>query len=177
MRKYIIEVTENNYLKKIILESRDSMVELNKKTPDFTLNTHDGKQVSLSDFLGKKVVLYFYPKDNTPGCTKEAVSFRDNIKSIEEKNAVIIGISLDDEISHKKFIEKFNLPFILLSDKDANVSTKYGVYKEKNMYGKKKMGIERSTFIIDSEGIVRKIFRRVKVDGHVEEVLKVLDEI
>lgn len=153
------------------------MVEAGKKAPDFALPDADGKQVSLSDFLGKNVVLYFYPKDNTPGCTKEAVAFRDSIKTIEDKNAVVIGISLDDEASHRKFIEKYNLPFILLSDKEAKISTEYGVYKEKNMYGKKKMGIERSTFIIDSKGIVRKIFRRVKVDGHVDQVLKALDEI
>ncbi|ERM92873.1 peroxiredoxin [Caldanaerobacter subterraneus subsp. yonseiensis KB-1] len=153
------------------------MVEVGKKAPDFVLPDADGRQVSLSDFLGKNVVLYFYPKDNTPGCTKEAVAFRDSIKAIEEKNAVVIGISLDDETSHRKFIEKYSLPFVLLSDKEAKVSTEYGVYKEKNMYGKRKMGIERSTFIIDSKGIVRKIFRKVKVDGHVDQVLKALDEI
>lgn len=153
------------------------MIEVNAKAPNFLLKSFNGENMSLSDFPGKKVVLYFYPKDNTPGCTKEACSFRDNIKTIEEKNAVVIGISLDDEVSHKKFIEKFNLPFILLSDFDAKVSSEYGVYKEKNMYGKKKMGIERSTFIIDSEGIVRKIFRKIKVDGHVDEVLKALKEI
>jgi peroxiredoxin Q/BCP len=153
------------------------MVEVGKKAPDFVLPDADGRQVSLSDFLGKNVVLYFYPKDNTPGCTKEAVAFRDSIKAIEDKNAVVIGISLDDEASHRKFIEKYGLPFVLLSDKEAKVSTEYGVYKEKNMYGKKKMGIERSTFIIDSKGIVRKIFRKVKVDGHVDQVLKALHEI
>ncbi|NNG67495.1 thioredoxin-dependent thiol peroxidase [Caldanaerobacter subterraneus] len=153
------------------------MVEVGKKAPDFVLPDADGRQVSLSDFLGKNVVLYFYPKDNTPGCTKEAVAFRDSIKAIEVKNAVVIGISLDDETSHRKFIEKYSLPFVLLSDKEAKVSTEYGVYKEKNMYGKRKMGIERSTFIIDSKGIVRKIFRKVKVDGHVDQVLKALHEI
>ncbi|MGB9780879.1 thioredoxin-dependent thiol peroxidase [Caldanaerobacter sp.] len=153
------------------------MVEVDKKAPDFVLPDADGRQVSLSDFLGKNVVLYFYPKDNTPGCTKEAVAFRDSIKAIEEKNAVVIGISLDDETSHRKFIEKYSLPFVLLSDKEAKVSTEYGVYKEKNMYGKRKMGIERSTFIIDSKGIVKKIFRKVKVDGHVDQILKALDEI
>jgi len=153
------------------------MVEVGKKAPDFVLPDADGRQVSLSDFLGKNVVLYFYPKDNTPVCTKEAVAFRDSIKTIEDKNAVVIGISLDDEASHRKFIEKYSLPFVLLSDKEAKVSTEYGVYKEKNMYGKKEMGIERSTFIIDSKGIVRKIFRKVKVDGHVDQVLKALDEI
>ncbi|MGB9679928.1 MAG: thioredoxin-dependent thiol peroxidase [Thermoanaerobacteraceae bacterium] len=153
------------------------MIEVGDKAPNFVLNNHEGKKVSLSDFIGKKVVLYFYPKDNTPGCTKEACSFRDNIKPIEEKNAVVLGISTDDEVSHKKFIDKLNLPFILLSDKDAKVSLDYGVYKEKNIYGKKKMGIERSTFIIDTKGIIRKIYRKVKVDGHVEQVLEALNEI
>ncbi|MDI3478214.1 MAG: thioredoxin-dependent peroxiredoxin [Thermoanaerobacterium sp.] len=153
------------------------MIELEKEAPDFTLKSSDGNDVSLSDFKGKKVVLYFYPKDNTPGCTKEACQFRDNINTVENKEAVILGVSLDDIESHKKFIEKFNLPFILLSDPDAIVSTEYGVYKEKNMYGKKKMGIERSTFIIDKKGIVKKIFRKVKVDGHVDEILEVLDNI
>lgn len=153
------------------------MIELEKEAPDFTLKSSDGNDVSLSDFKGKKVVLYFYPKDNTPGCTKEACQFRDNINTVENKDAVILGVSLDDIESHKKFIEKFNLPFILLSDPDAKVSTEYGVYKEKNMYGKKKMGIERSTFIIDKKGIVKKIFRKVKVDGHVDEILEVLDNI
>ncbi|MBP2073313.1 thioredoxin-dependent thiol peroxidase [Thermoanaerobacterium butyriciformans] len=153
------------------------MIELEKEAPDFTLKSSDGNDVSLSDFKGKKVVLYFYPKDNTPGCTKEACQFRDNINTVENKEAVILGVSLDDIESHKKFIEKFNLPFILLSDPDAKVSTEYGVYKEKNMYGKKKMGIERSTFIIDKKGIVKKIFRKVKVDGHVDEILEVIDNI
>ncbi|TCW37331.1 peroxiredoxin Q/BCP [Thermohydrogenium kirishiense] len=153
------------------------MIELEKEAPDFTLKSSDGNDVSLSDFKGKKVVLYFYPKDNTPGCTKEACQFRDNINTVKNKDAVILGVSLDDIESHKKFIEKFNLPFILLSDSDAKVSTEYGVYKEKNVYGKKKMGIERSTFIIDQKGIVKKIFRKVKVDGHVDEILEVLDNI
>lgn len=153
------------------------MVEIEKEAPDFTLKSSYGRDVSLKDYIGKKVVLYFYPKDNTPGCTKEACQFRDNIDVIEKNDAVVIGISLDDSESHKKFIEKFNLPFVLLSDPDAKVSTEYGVYKEKNMYGKKKMGIERSTFVIDRKGIVKKIFRKVKVDGHVGEILKVLEEI
>ncbi|MEG6566221.1 thioredoxin-dependent thiol peroxidase [Thermoanaerobacterium saccharolyticum] len=152
------------------------MIEVEKEAPDFTLMSSDGKNVSLKDYRGKKVVLYFYPKDNTPGCTKEACQFRDNIDSIEDNDAVVIGVSLDDLESHKKFIEKFDLPFILLSD-DTKVSTEYGVYKEKNMYGKKKMGIERSTFVIDRKGIVKKIFRKVKVERHVDEILKVLKEI
>lgn len=153
------------------------MIEINKEAPDFTLKSNDDLNVSLSDFRGKKVILYFYPKDNTPGCTKEACSFRDNINIIKDKGAVVIGVSKDSVESHKKFIEKFDLPFILLSDPDTNVSMQYEVYKEKNMYGKKKMGIERSTFIIDSQGIIRSIFRKVKVDGHVEKVLDELNKI
>jgi peroxiredoxin Q/BCP len=147
------------------------MVEINKKAPDFTLTADDGKKYSLKDFRGKKVILYFYPKDNTSGCTKEACSFRDNIKLFQKKNAVIIGISKDSVESHKKFKSKFNLPFPLLSDEALDAIKKYDVWKEKSMYGKKYYGIERSTFIIDEQGIVREIFRKVKVDGHIEEIL------
>ncbi|MGB9696620.1 MAG: thioredoxin-dependent thiol peroxidase [Ignavibacteria bacterium] len=147
------------------------MVEINKKAPDFTLTADDGKKYSLKDFRGKKVILYFYPKDNTSGCTKEACSFRDNIKLFQKKNAVVIGISKDSLDSHKKFKSKFNLPFPLLSDEALDAIKKYDVWKEKSMYGKKYYGVERSTFIIDEKGIVREIFRKVKVDGHIEEIL------
>lgn len=147
------------------------MVEINKKAPDFTLTADDGKKYSLNDFRGKKVILYFYPKDNTSGCTKEACNFRDNIKLFQKKNAVIIGISKDSIESHKKFKSKFNLPFHLLSDEALDAIKKYDVWKEKSMYGKKYYGVERSTFIIDEKGIVREIFRKVKVDGHIEEIL------
>lgn len=147
------------------------MIEINKKAPDFTLTADDGKKYSLKDFRGKKVILYFYPKDNTSGCTKEACSFRDNIKLFQKKNTVVIGVSKDSIDSHKKFKSKFNLPFPLLSDESLDVIKKYDVWKEKSMYGKKYYGIERSTFIIDEEGIVREIFRKVKVDGHIDEIL------
>lgn len=147
------------------------MVEINKKAPDFTLTADDGKKYSLKDFRGKKVILYFYPKDNTSGCTKEACSFRDNIKLFQKKNTVVIGVSKDSLDSHKKFKSKFNLPFPLLSDESLDVIKKYDVWKEKSMYGKKYYGVERSTFIIDEEGIVREIFRKVKVDGHIDEIL------
>jgi peroxiredoxin Q/BCP len=122
------------------------------------------------------VVLYFYPKDNTPGCTAEACDFRDMSGEFSELDTVILGVSLDDLKSHEKFIRKYDLPFLLLADTEAEVSKKYGVYKEKNMFGKKKWGIERSTFIIDKEGRLAKIYRKVKVDGHVKEALEFVKE-
>ena len=149
-------------------------MEIGNIVPDFTLMGSDGKEHKLSDYKGKKVILYFYPKDNTPGCTTEACDFRDNISEITDLNAVVIGISKDNLNSHNKFIEKFNLPFILLSDEDKVVCNLYDVIKEKNMYGKKVLGIERSTFIIDEEGKLIKEFRKVKVKGHIEEVLSSL---
>lgn len=150
------------------------MVEEGKKAPQFTLKTGDGEKVSLKDYLGKKVVLYFYPKDNTSGCTKEACDFRDAHPNFKKLNAVVFGVSADSEESHKKFSDKHDLPFTLLSDPDKKVIEKYGVWKEKSMYGKKYMGIERSTFIIDEKGKIQKIFPKVRVKGHVE---KVLDEL
>jgi len=142
--------------------------------PDFHLPDSHGKHHSLSDYRGNKIVLYFYPKDDTPGCTREACSFRDNFGSIKAKGAVILGVSLDDEQSHRAFASKYSLPFTLLSDKDAEVSKMYGVYKLKNLYGRQTWGIERSTFIIDEKGILKKVFRKVNVEGHTAEVLKTL---
>lgn len=142
------------------------------KAPEFSLPTTGGRTVSLSEFKGEKsVVLYFYPKDNTPGCTKEACFFRDLEQEFEQAGAVILGVSTDSVKSHEKFAEKFNLLFPLLADEDKSTSTAYGVYKEKNMYGKKVMGIERTTFVIDKLGTIRKIWPKVKVEGHVDEVL------
>ena len=153
------------------------MLQEGDMAPDFTLPASNGERVSLSDFRGKKnVVLYFYPKDNTPGCTAEACDFRDRTGDFSELDTVILGVSLDDLKSHEKFIRKHQLPFLLLSDVEAEVSKKYGVYKEKNMFGKKKWGIERSTFIIDKEGRLAKIYRKVKVDGHVKEALEFVQE-
>ncbi|MGG7060080.1 thioredoxin-dependent thiol peroxidase [Clostridium nigeriense] len=149
-------------------------MEVGNLVPDFTLSGSDGKKHKLSDYRGKKVVLYFYPKDNTPGCTTEACDFRDSINEIHNLNAIVLGISKDNLNSHNKFIEKFNLPFILLSDEEKVVCQLYDVIKEKNMYGKKVLGIERSTFIIDEEGKLKKEFRKVKVKGHVEQVLSEL---
>lgn len=152
------------------------MVDVGEKAPNFTLKDSEGKKVSLKDFAGKKVVLYFYPKDMTSGCTKEACDFRDNFPNFEKIKAVVIGISPDSVESHKKFKEKYNLPFILLSDENKEIVQKYGVWKEKSLYGKKYMGVERTTFIIDEEGKIIKKFPKVKVNGHVEEVLKLLSE-
>ncbi|MDU5107748.1 thioredoxin-dependent thiol peroxidase [Clostridium sp.] len=149
-------------------------MEIGNLAPDFALMGSDGKEHKLTDYRGKKVILYFYPKDNTPGCTTEACDFRDNINQINNLNAVVLGISKDNLSSHNKFIEKFNLPFVLLSDEDKVVCELYDVIKEKNMYGKKVLGIERSTFIIDENGKLIKEFRKVKVKGHIEEVLSSL---
>ncbi len=140
------------------------------KAPDFALPDQDGKTVSLKSLKGKQVVLYFYPKDNTPGCTKEACGFRDSLKAIQKTNTIVLGVSMDDVESHQKFIKKYGLPFTLLCDEDGTVSKTYGVYKKKNMYGKTYWGIERSTFLIDESGTLKAVFRKVKVDGHVDEV-------
>jgi peroxiredoxin Q/BCP len=146
-----------------------------KAAPAFTLPASDGTQVSLRDFKGKKqVVLYFYPKDHTSGCTREACAFRDTLARIKRKSAVVLGVSRDTIASHEKFIAKLELPFLLLSDEDSAVCEKYDVIKEKTLYGKKVKGIERSTFIIDKQGKIKKIFRKVKVDGHVDDVLAAL---
>lgn len=142
------------------------------KAPAFTLPDSKGKKISLKDFNGKKVVVYFYPKDNTSGCTTEACSFRDEYPNFKKLKTVVLGVSADSIESHKKFSDKHELPFTLLSDTDKKVLEKYGVWKEKSMYGKKYMGIERTTVVIDEKGKVVKIFPKVKVKGHVEEVLE-----
>lgn len=140
--------------------------------PDFTLPDDAGNQVSLSSFRGKKVVLYFYPKDDTPGCTKEACSFRDVYSEISKAGAVVLGVSADDETSHAKFRTKYELPFTLLSDRDRKVIRAYGAWGEKNLYGKLTEGLIRSTFIIDENGTIRKVFPRVKPENHAAEVLE-----
>ena len=145
-------------------------LKLGDHAPDFSLPDQEGKMVSLKSLKGRQVVLYFYPKDDTPGCTKEACGFRDSLRAIEKANTVVLGVSMDDAGSHQKFIKKYSLPFTLLCDEDGKVSKAYGVYKKKNMYGKTYWGIERSTFIIDETGKLKAIFRKVKVDGHVDEV-------
>ncbi|GAB3042457.1 thioredoxin-dependent thiol peroxidase [Virgibacillus ainsalahensis] len=151
-------------------------VETGKQVADFTLPNQNGEQVSLSDFKGKHVVLYFYPKDMTPGCTTEACDFRDQHESFGELDAVIIGISPDPVASHQKFIDKHELPFELLADEDHKVAEDFGVWKLKKNFGKEYYGIERSTFILDKEGKLQKEFRKVKVEGHVEEALSFIRE-
>ncbi|MCX7878485.1 MAG: thioredoxin-dependent thiol peroxidase [Ignavibacteria bacterium] len=141
------------------------------KAPDFKLTSDKGKTFSLKDFRGKKVVLYFYPKDMTSGCTKEACDFRDKINSFKKKNTVIIGVSPDSTESHKKFRDKYELPFTLLSDESKKTLEDYGVWQEKSMYGRKYMGVARTTFIINEKGKIEKIFDKVKVPGHVDDVL------
>ena len=144
------------------------------KAPDFSLPDGNGGTVSLKQFIGKTVILYFYPKDNTSGCTKEACDFRDNIAVISKKGAVVVGVSADSVPSHKKFADKFGLQFPLASDEKKELVKKYGVWKEKSMYGRKYLGIERTTVGIDGRGIITHIFPKVKVAGHVEELLGVL---
>jgi len=142
--------------------------------PDFELPSTLGRKITLHEFRGKRVILYFYPKDDTPGCTMEACAFRDNLPRFDLKDGVVLGISLDDDLSHQRFAQKYNLNFPLLSDVDAAVCRQYGVYKEKNMYGRSFWGIERTTFVVDREGKVENVFRRVKVEGHADEVLATL---
>ena len=142
------------------------------QAPDFTLPGSDQCQHRLKDYLGRKVILYFYPRDHTPGCTNEAKDFRDAIQSFKDQNAVILGVSRDSVQSHEKFVAKHDLPFILLSDTEETVCKQYDVLKEKTMYGKKAIGIERSTFIIDETGMITKIFRKVRVPNHVYQVLE-----
>lgn len=169
--------------KKVAKETEEKVVEKDAevkalaegdKAPDFTLVDQDNQKVKLSQFKGKNVVLYFYPKDLTPGCTKEACSFRDFNQEFEELNTVILGVSKDSWEKHSEFRKKYALPFILLSDVDGKVCKKYGILKDKSMFGKTFLGIERTTFLIDEKGKIRKIFPKVKVDKHVD---KVLDEI
>jgi len=150
------------------------MVEEGKPAPDFTLTSDSGETVKLSDLRGKPVVLYFYPKDDTPGCTAQACGIRDDYGQFEERGAVVLGVSPDDESSHVKFKEKYGLPFTLLADPTHEVSEEYGVWKEKNYAGKTYMGVERSTFLIDSKGTVTKVMRRVKPDTHADDVLAAL---
>ena len=151
-------------------------VEVGKKAPDFELPASNGETVKLSDYRGKNVVVYFYPKDMTPGCTTEACDFRDHHKSFEELDAVILGISPDPVNRHEKFIEKYDLPFLLLADEDHKVAEDYGVWVLKKNFGKEYMGIERSTFVVDKEGNIAKEWGKVRVKGHVEEALQFIKE-
>ena len=147
------------------------MLEIGTKAPAFTLPDQDGKMVSLKDFKRQKVVLYFYPKDNTPGCTKQACNFGELLPQFREKGAVVIGVSKDSVASHKKFQEKFGLPFTLLSDTELKVIQAYGVWQEKNMYGKKTMGVVRTTYLIDEKGVIVKAFGKVKAAENPQQML------
>jgi thioredoxin-dependent peroxiredoxin len=151
-----------------------AMVKEGKAAPDFTLPSSEGGEVSLKGLRGKAVVLYFYPKDDTPGCTKEACAFRDTQAKIKKAGAVVYGVSPDSVASHEKFRAKYRLNFPLLSDPDKSVAKKYGAFGEKVMYGKKVIGMIRSTFVIDGDGVVRKVFPRVRVDGHADQVREAL---
>lgn len=146
-------------------------VEEGDKAPDFSLPADDGDKVKLSSLRGQPVVLYFYPRDNTPGCTREACAFRDRSKELTKLGAVVLGVSTDGVESHGKFRDKFELNFPLLADTEHKVAEKYGAWTEKNMYGKKSMGIQRSTFVIDAAGVVRKVWKKVSVDGHDQQVI------
>ena len=150
------------------------MLEVGSKAPDFTLLDKLGTPVSLSDFLGKEVVLYFYPKDNTPGCTRQACAFAQSYSDFEDKNAVVIGISKDSVASHLKFAQKYDLPFILLSDPELQAIEAYGVWQEKKLYGKVSMGVVRSTYLIDEQGVIEKVMPKVKADTNAAEVLSFL---
>lgn len=152
-------------------------LEPGSKAPAFTLTADDGHKVRLSDFAGKPVVLYFYPKDDTPGCTKEACAFRDAQADLKKAGAVVLGVSADDAASHRKFRDKYKLNFPLLADTDHKVAEKYGAWREKNMYGKISLGIQRSTYLIDPVGKVAHVWKRVKVDGHDAQVLAALKEL
>jgi peroxiredoxin Q/BCP len=150
------------------------MIKPGDKAPMFSLPAGDGTTVSLKDFKGKKVVLYFYPKDDTSGCTKEACSFQENLAVLKKKGAILLGLSADSVASHERFAEKYDLSFPLLSDEQKEVIKAYGVWKEKSLYGRKYMGIERTTVVIDEQGRIAHIFPKVKVEGHTKEILDVL---
>lgn len=152
-------------------------VEPGKKAPEFTLPADDGTKIKLSALRGSPVVVYFYPRDNTPGCTREACAFRDRKSALTKLGASVLGISGDSVASHEKFRDKFKLNFPLLSDADHKVAEKFGAWREKNMYGKKSMGIQRSTFLIDAEGKIAKVWKKVNVDGHDAEVIAALKEL
>lgn len=150
------------------------MLEIGMKAPDFTLQDKDGREVSLSDFIGKRVVLYFYPKDHTPGCTRQACAFAGAYREFQDKGVEVIGVSRDSISSHVKFAEKHGLPFILLSDPDMTAIRAYGVWQEKKLYGKTSMGVVRTTFVIDEQGMIERVMPRVKPDTNAAEILSVL---
>ena len=152
------------------------MLEIGMKAPDFTLSDKNGNAVSLSDFLGKKVVLYFYPKDNTPGCSRQACAFAAAYEGFKARNVAVIGISKDSVASHQKFAQKYNLPFVLLSDPERQAIEAYGVWQEKKLYGKVSMGVVRTTFLIDEQGMIERVMPKVKPDTNAAEILACLTE-
>ena len=151
------------------------MLEVGMRAPDFTLPDKDGRMVSLSDFAGKRVVLYFYPRDNTPGCTRQACAFAAAYEAFKSMDAVVIGVSKDSVASHQKFAEKYGLPFVLLSDPELTAIQAYGVWQEKKSYGKVSMGVVRTTYVIDPEGVIEKVMPKVKPDTNAVEILAYLD--
>lgn len=153
-----------------------AQLKVGQKAPDFRLETGDGKTIALSSLQGKKVVVYFYPRDNTPGCTREACDFRDGMARLRRRGAVVLGVSPDSIASHKKFSDKYDLNFPLLSDTERKVIQEYGAWGEKKLYGKKSMGVVRSTVVIDEDGKILKVFSGVKVKGHLDEVLEALKQ-
>lgn len=152
------------------------MLEVGTKAPEFTLPDKDGNSVSLSDFLGKKVVLYFYPKDNTPGCTKQACAFAASYEGFKAKNVAVIGVSKDSVASHQKFAAKYDLPFLLLSDPELQAIQAYGVWQEKKLYGKVSMGVVRSTYLIDEQGVIARVMPKVKPDTNAADILAALEQ-
>ena len=152
------------------------MLEVGTKAPEFTLPDKDGNPVSLSDFLGKKVVLYFYPKDNTPGCTKQACAFAASYEGFKAKNVAVIGVSKDSVASHQKFAAKYDLPFILLSDPELQAIQAYDVWQEKKLYGKGSMGVVRSTYLIDEQGVIARVMPKVKPDTNAADILAALEQ-
>ena len=151
------------------------MLEVGMKAPEFTLKDKNGETVSLSDFIGKKVVLYFYPKDNTPGCTRQACAFAQSYEEFQRKDVVVIGVSKDSAASHLKFAQKYELPFVLLSDLELQAIQAYGVWQEKKLYGKVSMGVVRSTYLINEEGFIEKVMAKVKPDNNAAEILAYLN--
>ena len=152
------------------------MLQVGMKAPEFTLPDKDGNPVSLSDFLGKKVVLYFYPKDNTPGCTKQACAFAASYEGFKAKNVAVIGVSKDSVTSHQKFAAKYDLPFLLLSDPELQAIQAYGVWQEKKLYGKVSMGVVRSTYLIDEQGVIARVMPKVKPDTNAADILAALEQ-
>ena len=167
-RAYVREIREGS------MEGRREMLEIGMKAPDFKLKDKDGREVSLSELAGKKTVLYFYPKDNTPGCTRQACAFAGAYGEFEKRGVVVIGISKDSVASHQKFAEKYGLPFILLSDPELEAIKAYGVWQEKKLYGKVSMGVVRTTFVIDENGIIERVMPKVKPDTSAAEILQTL---